>query len=263
LEVAVGHERVGVLPKTKQWREIVASIEGLASSEEEVADIVQKTVGHLRSRFRFLHQDDGVKAAFKFLVLLAISSRSSSPQKSLAEYGVELPPAPNLLTLSKALHKSIAGQQQSLEYGQMARVAATKAITEWYLRHKSTQQDLFEKSEIFFQAWRKAGSGAGFCELSRLFFARFTEFYLKYFLERHASSALTTLNERHEFSRNLEEYIASISHHAFETARITQSFSAGWFNKNSKEGVPTNQSIETFLAVAFGKIRDELQREKM
>ena len=33
------------------------------------------------------------------------------------------------------------------------------------------------------------------------------------------------------------------------------------FNKHAKEGVPSEKEIEGFLSFAFGKMRDELQRE--
>ena len=63
-----------------------------------------------------------------------------------------------------------------------------------------------------------------------------------------------------KFKQELEKYVEGISLHAFETAKITQSFAAGWFNKHSKEGVPSEKEIEGFLSIALGKMRDELQR---
>jgi hypothetical protein len=70
------------------------------------------------------------------------------------------------------------------------------------------------------------------------------------------------LFERHEFNRGLEKHVQEISQHAFETSKITQSFSAGWFNKVIKEGVPDDEKIQGFLSFAFQKINSELLREE-
>jgi len=69
------------------------------------------------------------------------------------------------------------------------------------------------------------------------------------------------LFERDEFEKQLAAHVDDVSQHAFETAKITQSFAAGWFNKHAKSGVPTDREITTFLTLAFGKMRAELQRE--
>ena len=99
--------------------------------------------------------------------------------------------------------------------------------------------------------------------MARLFFANFTERYLNYFLEREASAVLPGLQERDDFFDLLEQHIDDISDHAFETARIAQSFAAGWYNNHAREEMPSNEEIERFLAVAFGKIREELMRESV
>ena len=71
----MGHIRTGVLPKTQRWRDIVQQIAGMHVSETEVAGIAQRTIKNVRSRFRYIMQDNGVLGAFQFLINLAIASR--------------------------------------------------------------------------------------------------------------------------------------------------------------------------------------------
>ena len=59
----------------------------------------------------------------------------------------------------------------------------------------------------------------------------------------------------------LEDHVDVVSHHAFETARITQSFAAGWFNRYASQGMPTADEISGFLSHSVGKLREELRRE--
>ena len=111
------------------------------------------------------------------------------------------------------------------------------------------------------KVWTAASTGAGFSEVCRLFLARFTERYLRYFLEREASAVIKSIDARERFSQRLHESVDAVSQHAFETSRIAQSFAAGWFNKYARQQTPNNARLSTFLRVAFGKLREELRRE--
>ena len=112
------------------------------------------------------------------------------------------------------------------------------------------------------EKWKKASTGEGFCEISRLFFSNFTKRYLEYFLEREAGWHLKTVNDRKLFKDRLASKIEEVSLHAFETTKITQSFSAGWFNKNVKDKLPSDRKIQGFVDFAFAKINSELLREE-
>lgn len=257
----MGHVRMSVLPTSKKWRDITQRIAGMHISKTEVADIAQQTIQNVRSRFRHIMQDSGVLVTFQFLVNLAIASREENPQAWLLNIGIDLPDNPTPLSVAKAVNAYVAPRRDSFEYGEIAQKAAGDAISIWYRQNQVHTLSLFESLDDPFEVWRKAGNGAGFCELSRLFFAKFTQRYLEYFLEREASAALGDIDRRIEFEQRLEEHVDAISLHAFETAEITQPFAAGWFNKYATERIPSEKEIEGFLLHAFGKIRDALQRE--
>lgn len=258
----MGHLRISVLPKSRRWQDILQQIAGMDMSEEEIADIAQKTIQNVRSRFRQIERDKGVLGAFKFLVNLAIASREKNPYKCLLNnFGIELPDNPTLISFAKAVSSYVSMNQDSIEYGGIAQQAAADAISIWYDQNLPTTESLFKSFEDPFEVWRTAGNGAGFCELSRLFFAKFTQRYLEYFLEREISPTIGSIEKHVDFKKYLERHVDDISLHAFETAKITQSFAAGWFNKNAKDGNPNEIEIQGFLSHAFGKIRDELQRE--
>jgi hypothetical protein len=111
------------------------------------------------------------------------------------------------------------------------------------------------------EVWASASTGAGFSEIARLYLARLTERYLRYFLEREASAVIKSVEERERFTDNLHRSIDSVSQYAFETSQIAQSFAAGWFNKYARLQTPNNALLSNFLRVAFGKMREELKRE--
>lgn len=113
----MGHERVGVLPRTKPWRKIVAE---------------------------------------------------------LAKLSTDFTNTPSPLRIAQALRTWVGGHQDSLEYRSIAERAATDAVMAWHSRQRE-QGYLFGPPEDAADVWGRASNGAGFCELSRLFFAKFTE----------------------------------------------------------------------------------------
>jgi hypothetical protein len=253
----MGHERVGVLPKTQPWKGVVKQITSFSGTEVDASEIASSTLANVRSRFESIQHDSGIKAAFKFLVALSISARTHKT----APYGLQISPALSPLALAKALHQWVNSNRDSLEYAQLAQGAASDAIANWYSDH-SSQKSLFQGEGEQTEIWSKAATGAGFCELSRLFFAKFTERYLNYFLEREASASCRSIEQRDLLQGQLRQHIDVISKHAFETAKITQSFAAGWHNLHTKESTPSDKEVEGFLTIAFGKIREELRREE-
>ena len=168
----MGHERMSVLPKTKKWRDIFEQIAERRVSDIEIEDITQKTIQNVRSRFRHIERDNGVLGTFQFLVYLAVASREENPQAWLLDIGIELPNNPTPLSFAKAVNAYVASQKGSFEYGGIAQKAASEAISIWYDQNHVSSLSLLDSLEDPFEVWRKAGNGAGFCELSRLFFAK-------------------------------------------------------------------------------------------
>ena len=155
----------------------------------------------------------------------------------------------------------VADNTQSAEYAEIARKAAVDAISTW-TEQQTRQLSFTGEHEQASEIWRRASDGSGFCEVARLYFGKFVERYLNYFIGREASSHLASTEDRERLARRLGDHVDGVSHHAFETARITQSFAAGWFNRYAREGMPAPDEISGFLSHSVGKLREELLREE-
>jgi hypothetical protein len=258
----MGHERVSYLPKTKRWNDLVREIQSLSLSKQSVAPVATQTLKNIHRQYETLAKDEVVQKVFKFLVSFSYACRFQDVQAQLLSYGIRVPTQPTLLSVVKALHEYVPRQEAISEYGQLATAAAADAMGQWYKQHITVQLPLFHPSPVFFDSWKAVGNGAGFCELARLYFGKLTERYLNYFLDRVASATFPSIQQREQFHHEIQAHIDDISKHAFETAKITQSFAAGWFNKNTRERIPDSKEIEGFLAIAFGKLRDEIRREE-
>ncbi|QNL48135.1 hypothetical protein H8S90_15120 [Olivibacter sp. SDN3] len=259
----MGHERIGTLPKSERWRNIVRSVGNYTDSEDNIAEIASQATRNVRSRFQDITSDSSVFAAFKFILTLAHLAKSDDALEKLQGQGIVLPKNFNLYDLAFCIQNYVLEDIDSQEYSSFAVQSIIETISEWARVNETGQQNLFESNDGSLELWRKASNGAGFCELSRLFFSKFTERYLKYFLEREAAAEINNLYDRTQFNKNLETHIDRIAKHAFETSKITQSFAAAWFNKYAREKLPTDKRIRGFLSFAFQKINSELVREEI
>ncbi|MVT09515.1 hypothetical protein [Chitinophaga tropicalis] len=258
----MGHERIGTLPKSERWRGIVNSISNYAHTDNTIVDIAAQTTKNVRYRFQNIEDDGGVFAAFKYVLTLAFAAKSEDAFAKLAQQGIELPKDFSLYDLALSIQSYVAQNAESKEYSAFATQSMLETIGQWAKHNETSQTVLFDSNDKGLELWQKAANGAGFCELSRLFFAKFTERYLKYFLEREAAASINSLYERTQFNKNLEQHVERISKHAFETSKIVQSFAAAWFNKEVKAKLPTDRKIQGFLSFAFKKINSELVREE-
>jgi hypothetical protein len=164
----MGHERIGILPKTKRWRAIVAEIAAANALPSDIPEIARHTLDALGSRYANLATDASVKKAFEFLVEMA---RSAAGQQDVADIGQK-----SALSVVADLGRHL-GREGSLETAEIVKRAAADAIGTWAREAATSQEELFPETAPG-DRWRGLGTGAGFCELSRLFFSRFTERYL-------------------------------------------------------------------------------------
>lgn len=256
----MGHERVGALPHSRRWRDIVAQMESFSGSAEEVAALAEATLKNVRSRYQKLHVDDGVISAFQFLVALAKSTSTGDGQSNSQSPTIDLDENPSPLRLVAELRSWVDAHQDSQEYADIAKKASADAIMLWSDQQKQ-QPTLFSEEQDSKYIWQRADNGSGFCEVASLFFSKFTERYLNYFLEREASAVIVGSRERDNLGFQMREHNARVSRYAFETSRITQSFAAGWYNRHARDEIPPVKEIESFLSRAFAKMEEDLLRE--
>lgn len=259
----MGHKRLGYLPKTKAWRLIVEQLGGYSLGTVDAASIAMNTLKRIQYRYSGLKDDPSINSAFEYLVHVSLAFQKENPAKYLRENNILESDDLSLIKIARGALTYKSDKVESYEYQTFARQAAIDAINNWYGDNIERDRSLFHDGVNPEAVFYKANNGGGFSELSRLYFSKLTERYLKYFLDREASTRISNLNQRNKFAGEIEKRINDISVHAFETSKITQSFAAGWFNRNVKNDVPQTKEIKYFLRTAFGKMKSELLREEV
>lgn len=250
----MGHERVGILPKTKPWKNILKNLAEFDLSDPQVDEIAINVIENVRDRFENIYKDKGINAAFNFFITLAMAASSDNPVDKLRQYGITISEKTTPLQLSIQLKKWVDQQAESLEYATIATQAGADTIIEWKRRNQSVQLELFDSGETSSNIWVQFGKSGEFSELSRIYFGNFTERYLKYYLDRETSSTFFDVNKKSRFDFEIKNF-------SYETAKIMQSFAAGWFQNHVHRKEPTEREIKGFLKRTFGKLSEELRRE--
>ena len=255
----MGHERIGFLPKTKPWQTIINQLASYDGDKNSVWQIATSTLDAIRKTYESVPYDESVANAIMFLAKLSYSAKVEDQTKFLIDNGYTIDSSMSLFSLMVSAQELIKTENGSLEINKFAKDAAMQAVIDYQEQHRTEQLSLFTKQPK--NIWSDVGTGAAFCEMTRCFFASFTERQLKYYLERVAASSIDNYGTLQLFSQRLSEQSNAISKHAFEISKLVQSFSAGWFNAHGVHSVPTKEQLESFLRISFGKLREEFRRE--
>lgn len=252
----MGHERLGWLPKREAWREVVRGIAPASASDDDCRDLTRRTLELVGRQYSASAADAGVVAALGFLVGVANPGRE--PRGHVPR--VDLSEDPSVIRLIAQLNTWVREHARSGEYAALASRAAADALVDW-VELSRRQQTLFEDGAQQPRPLARLTNAGDFSELTRLFLSRYTERWLRYFLEREASSVVAPAGQD-LFRERISHRVDNISQFAFASSKISQSFAAAWFNKHAKGTAPSSQAVRGLARRAFDKMRKELEREE-
>jgi hypothetical protein len=201
----MGHIRLGTLPKTRKWTQVV----NLIASGAEVERIAAASAEAAEHTLESASKDEGLAHAFWLLAQVPQAARDANFADRLWELGLTLPNTrPTLLEVvgafSNALdaHARESGKRSDL--GEMAQLSAVETLTSLVVRQLP---GLFGATAADVQqAFAKLSTSNGFTLVAREFFSRLTNRALGYFLSRELSKHVgpnkrfTGVGEHSEFN---------------------------------------------------------------
>jgi hypothetical protein len=256
----VGHVRLGVLPTSLKWRQVVEQLRLGADVADVAASAADAAEKHLASASRdraFLH-------AFWLLTQIPLAARGPAFVQDLRRLGLEVPDQPGLMDVAAAFSEAVDGYTRQLggrtDLGEMAQMAAVEGLTAVV---GPLLPSLFGPTPQEVQrAFGRFSGGDRFSALAREFFARLTQRCLNYYLSRELANHIG-LGARFSDDRARSQFDDALDQHCREASRIVEAFAGGWYGKNvyQRDGL-TPDSIRKFAPVAFKKIRDELRKRR-
>jgi hypothetical protein len=256
----MGHIRLGTLPQSKKWRDVIGLLE-TAAPLEEVAEAAAKAS---EADLRRASDDASFQFVTQLLVQLPLWARSPGFEAEMADLGVPeegLGSVTGLLAgINEAISQNNFDQSHSSDAGELARAALLESLS---VRIRDRLPSLFEPTP---QEIRKAlasfSSGQSFAGLARDFFARLTYRSLDYYLSRELANH-TGAEKRFADDAGRVAFERALSQHTFEASRIVEEFAGGWYGKTVwKDQSLSQEKINNFTRYAFRKMRSELGRRR-
>ncbi len=250
----MGHMRLGRLPKTKKWQQVIAAMLGGPENAEQVAEAVLAAAsGHLD--------------AFRTNTTLArcISLLASLPKAAcgdrddfclfLTAVGMGLKEFSTPEAFCGAVGLSLT-EHSSDHFGLMAIRATQRALL--HVLHSSPP--LFDTgTEAIRHSFRPYADARHFATLVRSFFSGFLSRYVRYFVDRELAN---TCGLEGRTVEDLDETVRAVDTWARETSRIVEGYAAGWANKNRYADIsPTSPAVNGFADYCIEKLRSEVDLE--
>ena len=251
----MGHQRIGTLPDTAPWRQIVRLLAEGTETDTVAAATTQATTEGLR----LAQADEGLVCCVLFLVRLVQAARQPDFGDALEQAGILTGPNADLFTLiagfSDAIDARLHAHTGRTDIGEMAQLAAIESLTA-LLRQRS--EGLYEADPAdVHRAARTLSTRKGFAGLAHDFFARFTQRFLTYHLGRELPLHVGA-NGRFAHPDDHDAFVERLGVHCREAAAIMRNFAGDWYDKANANGGVTLPKVRGFVGHAIDKLQREL-----
>jgi hypothetical protein len=254
----MGHIRLGTLPRTRKWIQVLDLISGGAGTPEVAAATMEASQGGLIEAAK----DPALAHTVWLLTQVPLAARGENFVPALRRLGLEVSNSPSLLEVVGAFTNAVDAHVRRTggrtDLGEMAQLSAAETLTA--LGRPKTESLFGTTAADVQQALKSFSTTTQFSVLAREFFSRLTKRYLTYFLSRTLSNYVSG-NGRFTSTDQHAEFNSALDLHCRQATRIVEEFSGGWFSKTKFfEGDITPEKTAGFVHVALKKIRAELAR---
>jgi hypothetical protein len=253
----MGHIRLGRLPRTVKWNQVVSLIDSGAST----AEIALVALDASRKGLQAASKDPTLIYSVWLLTQIPLAAKGQNFFEELRQRGLKVSRQPTLMEVVGAFTNAVdtytRRQGARSDLGEMAQLAAVESLTK--LAGEKTRSLFRAAPEDVQRAVRSFSTTKEFGTLGRDFFSRFLGRYLTYFLSRELSNHVgpgqrfANIQEHSAFNQALDLYCR-------QAARIVKEFAGGWFSKANYEGGIDLKKAGDFAFVALKKIRSELAK---
>ena len=256
----MGHIRLGRLPRTYRWRQVV---ELLDESSDGAATVATATLRAAELRLRRLADDPSVSYCFWLLTRITQAARTQDFPAALAEIGLDAREGEPVLSfisrVSDRARREVVHHRESGHFAELASLALRRALTETVGQQGGS---LFGSSVDDLQAALRAYStDRSFGQVSRRFFGDFMARTLASFVERELANHIGVGHRLQDLDQS-REFSAALDLHTRQQARIMEDFAADWYGRRNRltAGEISREEAQGFVAVALRKLRSELTR---
>lgn len=253
----MGHIRLGNLPRTRKWQQVIELIGG----GKQTGPVAAATLDASQKGLENASKDPALIHSFWLLTQLPQCAKSSDFPKNLRALGVEVSKAPGLMEIVGAFSDSVDAHIRSVggrtDLGEMGQMGAAETLVSLV---GERSRSLFPTTPADVQgALGSFATNRQFGVLARQFFARLTERYLGYFLSRELPKHVGP-DRRFANTDARSEFGKALSLHCQQASKIVEKFAEEWYSKKNWQGGISERQAAKFVGVALRKMRAELKK---
>ena len=258
----MGHQRLGILPATKAWREIVSYIARGDASVEALADYVFDACD---KSFSSASNDPAFREAIHLLCKIPLAAKSENLQESLRELSVDVPANPSRTDILSGFEQAIENVQRGnskniTDLSEMAKYAGIAALNKLLSTPSPAPQlELWgEPKSGTHVILRHAATPDGFSDLAQSFFSTLGKNNIEYFVSRELPKHLG----KGGFSQSIPDMILfeqNNARHNNEASLIIRNFARDWYAKANYQDKKklSQKEVAGFASVSIEKFRKE------
>jgi len=254
----MGHTRLGDIPRTRKWQEVVSLISGGAGA----AQVANSVIRAAEQGLQLATEHKALVEAFWLLTQLPIAAKESDFAASLRRRGLQLPQDPGLMdvvaSVSEAVDSRLPNNAGRTDLGEMAQSAASEVIVQVVTERTQT---LFGATPDDVKAGlARLGTVKQFGAFARQFYARITDKVLQYYVSRVTANIIGSPQVRFPTLAAKAEFDKALALHCREASKIVEAFAGEWFSKTNwvHQGI-TREAAAGFAHIAMRKMVDELK----
>lgn len=256
----MGHTRLGALPRSRKWKEVIGLIAAGAGAEQ----ISNATIRAAESGLMAAAHHTGLVEAFWSLTQLTQAAREPDFAGALRARGFNVPDNPSLPAILSAVSQNVdramPNNKGRTDLGEMAQCAATEVTNRIVTERASslfgaTAQDVQK-------AFRDLGTEKNFGELGKRFFGQLTNKVLQFYTSRESANHVGN-GQRFANLAAKAAFDQAMDTHCRQASVIVERFAGEWQSKQNwttkDTGGITRKHVEGFAHQAMKKMVDELK----
>jgi len=255
----MGHVRLGILPASKKWKEIVAY---LSAGDVSVDELANKVADACDRSFEKASDDPAFKFTMDLMFMIPLAAQKNDLRSALSEIGISVPDNPSRTDIIGAFAKAVDTQaaQANSDLYPLSKNAGIAVLNEFLSQEPpAPQMDFFAepKSDVH-RNLEKLATPVGFADLTQSYFSSLAKANIRYFMDREMPSHV---GEGGSFKSipDLSVFDRSVDHHCNEASFIMRTFAETWYAKHryGSDKPVSSKEISSFAHVAVQKMRKE------
>lgn len=252
----MGHNRLGRLPKTHRWRQVIRLLEEGA----DLSVLADKSFYAASKGLGLVPSDPSFLNTINAIVELAAAAREKDLSGALERVGVDRASQTSSFGLLAAVSQKLSDElSRTAGRSDVGKIAQDSFLESLSRQVRSTTGSLFQDSPEDVGKLTAPLRGNQFKSLMHEFYSAFTSRYLSYYLSRELPNHVGGGGRFADMSAH-SEFNRAFDLHCRQTVRIADEFTPGWVGKAQFEGRISRETVRDYAFVAFKKIRSEFER---